>query len=78
MTIYVDREADVMREAAEILMRNMPPSKLVRFWAAWQMGQGDYLRWRDEVFGRLTVSQLYEEIRAFQAPGPTYDATDAT
>ncbi len=55
-----------MREAAEILLRNLTPSRLARFWAAWQVGQGDYLRWRDEIFGHYHVSQLYEEVLAFQ------------
>ena len=47
MTVNVDSEATVMREAAEILLRNLTPSRLARFWAAWQVGQGDYLSWRD-------------------------------
>lgn len=67
-----------MREAADILMRNMSPSKLVRFWAAWQMGEGDYLRWREEVFGHLSVSQLYKEIQAFQASEADHDTTEVT
>lgn len=66
MTVNVDSEATVMREAAEILLRNLTPSRLARFWAAWQVGQGDYLGWRDEIFGHYDVSKLYEEVLAFQ------------
>ncbi len=69
MTVNVDSEASVMREAAEILLRNLTPSRLARFWAAWQVGQGDYLHWRDEIFDHYDVSKLYEEIFAFQTAG---------
>lgn len=75
MTVYVDSEAAVMREAAEILLRNLAPSKLARFWASWQVGQGDYLRWRDEVFGHYTVSELYDEVLAFQTTSDNDAAT---
>ena len=69
MAIHVDSEADVMREVADILLRNLSPSKLARFWAAWQVGQGDYLQWRDETFGDLSVADLYEAVQAFQQEG---------
>lgn len=66
MTIHVESEADVMREVADILLRNLSPSRLARFWAGWQMGQGDYLQWRDETFEGLSVDDPYEATRAFQ------------
>jgi len=65
--ITIESEAEVIREAADILMSHLSPSKFARFWALWQGGQGDYLRWRDETFGHTTVDELVEEIRTFEA-----------
>jgi uncharacterized protein YejL (UPF0352 family) len=66
MSIRVQTDAEIMNEAAQVLLEHMTPSKLVRFWAAWQRGQGNYLAWRDETFANATVEQLYDEIVAYQ------------
>ena len=66
MTIRVQTDVEIMNDAAQVLQAHMTPSKLVRFWAAWQRGHGDYLQWRDEVFADATVEQLYEEVAAYQ------------
>ncbi|MBI1299053.1 hypothetical protein GC175_29330 [bacterium] len=66
MTIRVQTDVEIMNEAAQVLQAHMTPSKLVRFWAAWQRGHGDYLQWRDELFADATVEQLYEEVAAYQ------------
>ncbi len=66
MTITVLREQDVVREAFDVLWQNLSPSKVVRLWAAWQMGEGNYLAWRDELFTEETVATLYEKVQAYQ------------
>lgn len=72
MTVQIPSEADLMREVAQLLLQNLSPTKVARFWASWQIGQGDYLAWREEAFGQATVDDLYADILAFQAqPPPT-------
>jgi hypothetical protein len=66
MMTQVLKEADVVREASEILLEHLDPAKVARFWANWRIGQGDYLQWRDKQFGQETVAHLYEEIVSFQ------------
>lgn len=66
MTIQVTPEADVLREATQILLQHMAPSKVVRFWASWQRGRDNYLAWRDETFAQESVDSLYGKIVAFQ------------
>lgn len=66
MTVKVPSDQEIMREAAEILTEHMSPAKLARLWAVWQTGNGDYLAWRDEVFGAETVETLYEKVKTFQ------------
>jgi hypothetical protein len=66
MSIKINGEAEIIREASEILFQHLSPSKLARFWANWQLGQGDYLRWRNEFFANHTVSHLYTTIEFFQ------------
>jgi len=66
MSVQVVSEAEVLREATQVLLQHLSPSKVVRFWASWQRGEGDYLAWRDETFGHESVDSLYEEIIAFQ------------
>jgi hypothetical protein len=66
MTVQVANEATVMREVAQVLLKHLAPDKVARFWAAWQVGQGDYLAWRDAQFADETVDSLYEAIVQFQ------------
>ena len=66
MTVQIAPEAEVLREAAQILLQHLSPPKVARFWASWQAGHGNYLQWRDETFANATVDELYEQIIAFQ------------
>jgi hypothetical protein len=66
MTIHVASERQVMQEAVQVLMRHMSPSKATRFWASWQVGEGDYLVIREQVFGKETVKSLYKQIEESQ------------
>ena len=50
MTLYVPSERQIILEAAQVLIHHMPPSKATRFWASWQVGEGDYLSIREQLF----------------------------
>lgn len=66
MTIQVIDEAEVIREASEILLEHLTPSKAARFWASWHAGKGDYLAWREEQFADESVNSLYDKIEEYQ------------
>lgn len=66
MSVSVVPDMQIMQEANRLLMERFSPAKLVRLWAIWQSGGGDYLSWREEAFADATVDQLYEEIAAYQ------------
>jgi hypothetical protein len=66
MTIHVASERQVIQEAAQVLIRHMSPAKATRFWASWQVGEGDYLAIREQLFGKETVKSLYKQIEEFQ------------
>jgi len=66
MTVTVIREQEVLREAVGVLWEHLSPAKAVRLWATWQMGEGDYLALRDQLFEGESVATLFEEVRAYQ------------
>jgi hypothetical protein len=66
MTVTIESEAEIMQEVSELLLRKMSPAKVARFWASWQVGQGDYLQWRDATFAAESVDSLYEQVKAYQ------------
>lgn len=47
-----------MEEAIGVLLDHMPPSKVARVLAAWQVGTGDYLKMRDKLFQGETIETL--------------------
>lgn len=69
MTVSVPSERQVYEEAAQVLLDHLSPAKVVRFWAAWQIGAGDYLALREQLFGRHAVASLFQEIQAYEAEG---------
>lgn len=66
MNVHVLSERQINLEAIQVLMQNMSPSKATRFWASWQLGEGDYLAIREQLFQKETVASLYEQIKKFQ------------
>jgi hypothetical protein len=66
MTIHVASERQVIQEAAQVLMAHMSPAKATCFWASWQVGEGDYLVIREQLFAKETVKSLYKQIEEFQ------------
>jgi hypothetical protein len=45
-------------------MERLPASKVVRLPSSWQIGQGDYLKLRDELFAGETVDSLFDKTKA--------------
>ena len=66
MNVTIESDAEIMQEVTELLLQKMSPAKVARFWASWQVGQGDYLQWREATFADETVDTLYEQIKTFQ------------
>jgi hypothetical protein len=69
MTVKVISEQEVLQEAAEVLLQHMAPAKVARFWAAWQVGGGNYLAIREQLFGGETVTTLYGKVQVYQQEG---------
>lgn len=66
MSLNVVSDAEIIQEVNNILLQNMSPSKVARFWAIWQKGEGDYLKWRDETFDGESVDSLFAQIKLFE------------
>jgi hypothetical protein len=67
MTVHVLSEKQIMKEATQVLMTHMSPAKATRFWASWQVGEGDYLLIREQLFNKETVASLYKQVKKYQA-----------
>lgn len=61
MSVTVQNESATTAEAVEVLMERLPASKVARLLSSWQIGQGDYLKLRDELFAGETVNSLFEK-----------------
>ena len=59
----VPNESATTAEAVEVLMERLPASKVVRLLSSWQIGQGDYLKLRDELFAGETVDSLFDKAK---------------
>ena len=66
MKIKVNNEQQILQEGFQVLLANLEPSKVMRFWAACQLGEGDYLKLKEQIFEEENVSSLYEQITAYQ------------
>ena len=64
MSVTVQNESATTAEAVEVLMERLPASKVVRLLSSWQIGQGDYLKLRDEFFAGETVDSLFDKAKA--------------
>jgi hypothetical protein len=64
--IQVKSEQQVLQEGLQILLSNMEPSMVARFWAACNVGSGDYLKLKDELFAQESVASLYTKVLEFQ------------
>ncbi|NEP03234.1 MAG: hypothetical protein F6K58_32270 [Symploca sp. SIO2E9] len=66
MSIKVIKENETLTEGFQVLMANLESSKVLRFWAACHLGEGDYLKLKDQLFANETVVSLYEKVKAQQ------------
>jgi hypothetical protein len=57
MNVRVQNESATAAEAVEVLMERLPASKVARLLSSWQIGRGDYLKLRDELFAGHIISQ---------------------
>ena len=64
--IQVKSEQQVLQEGFQVLLSNMEPSAVARFWAACNLGKGDYLKLKDELFEQESVASLYAKVEEFQ------------
>ncbi|MBU6403001.1 MAG: hypothetical protein KGS61_21985 [Verrucomicrobia bacterium] len=63
MRVTVQNESATTAEAVEVLMDRLPASKVARLLSSWQIGQGDYLKLRDELFAGETVDSLLDKAK---------------
>jgi len=77
MTIQVKSEQQILQEGLQILFSNMEPSKVTRFWAACNIGSGNYLKLKDELFAQESVASLYNKILEFQESKHEANNTEA-
>ena len=70
MGVTVQNESATTAEAVEVLMERLPASKVARLLSSWQIGQGDYLKLRDELFASETVESLYDQAKTNAPPSP--------
>ncbi|AVZ30075.1 hypothetical protein [Nodularia spumigena] len=66
MTIKVINEQENLKEVIEVLLTHLEPSKVMKFWAACQLGKGDYLQLKENLFAQEDVESLYKKIKAYQ------------
>ncbi len=66
MAIRIPSEQEIWQEAMEILLTQLGPGKAIRLLSALQMGHGDYMRERKEIFGHLSVAELAKQVRRYE------------
>jgi hypothetical protein len=65
--IQVKSEQRVLQEGLQILLANMKPSEVARFWTACNAGSGDYLlKLKDDLVGQESVKSLSAKVIEFQ------------
>jgi len=67
MAIQVLNEQAVIQEALQVLMNHLELSKVIRFWAASGLGQGDYLQMKLQLFSETSVDTLYGQMEVFES-----------
>jgi hypothetical protein len=64
LSLTVQNESATTADTLELLMEKMLASKVRRLLFSWQIGQGDYLKLREELFAHETVESLIELAKA--------------
>jgi hypothetical protein len=60
-------DVEIAKEALSVLMEHMPASKVARLLSALQIGDGDYLKLREELFAGETVESLFKKASEHQS-----------
>jgi len=58
----------IIEAAFGVLINNLDPSQVARFWQICNLGNGDYVQLKDKFFANETVDSLYEKIKAEENP----------
>lgn len=66
MQIDTPTEKAIIQEALQVLMEHLEPLKIARFIVACKLGEGDYIKTKDQLFANETVDSLYAKIQAFE------------
>ncbi|NES25652.1 MAG: hypothetical protein F6K41_43840 [Symploca sp. SIO3E6] len=51
---------------SHVVRQNMEPSTFARFWVACNLGKGDHLKLKDELFAQESAASLSSKILEFQ------------
>jgi hypothetical protein len=69
MSIETLDEQETLQEGLDVLMKNLPPSKVARLLCLWKAGSGDYTKERRKLFHAKSVDDLFEEMVALEKRG---------
>lgn len=64
MKIDLKNDQQIVEEAFNLLIENLEPSKVARFWKICSLGTEDYSQIKDKLFEGETVDSLYDKIKA--------------
>ncbi|MDF5712168.1 MAG: hypothetical protein PUP90_31960 [Nostoc sp. S4] len=65
MKIKVIDEQQNLQEVMQVLLTHLEPSKVMKFWAACKLGEGDYLELKEKLFAEETVASLYAKVKEY-------------
>ncbi|MEH2250951.1 hypothetical protein [Nostoc sp.] len=66
MEIKVINDQDNLQEVMQVLLTHLEPSKVMKFWAACKLSEGNYLQLKEKLFAQETVASLYTKITEYQ------------
>ncbi|WP_041640771.1 hypothetical protein [Trichormus azollae] len=66
MSIKVINEQENLQEVMQVLLAHLEPAKLMKFWAACKIGEGDDLQLKENLFSEETLDSLYDKIQEYQ------------
>jgi len=64
--VKVPSDLEIWNEAMELLVKHLSPSKAIRVISMLQLGHGDYMREREEMFGQQSVAEIVKHVRAHE------------
>ena len=63
MNTPVENDQAIVEEAISILLERIPASKVARLCAVWQLGNGDYMKYRETLFKGESVDSLFGKLK---------------